>query len=621
MSQKAKKVLLLTAILILAFGLTSLRFQPSNASRTLTVPTDYSSISEAINHASNGDTIVVQSGVYYENLQVNKSISINSQDPKTTIIIGAGGLDRGANPVVALNAPDSKIEGFTIKSQTYNSTNLYATGIIIRADNCIIQNNIIQRNYMGIFYSVQSYLQITDNTIAGNLKDGMRFYGGSHNIIADNSILDNGVSGLALQGYSNTVTNNTFEGNTRGLGLGSSYSVVYGNHFNNNSESGIWLAASKNIIAANDFSSNKWGIFITPQWAAPHDNTLYHNNFVANVNGVFVNESAPVQYWDNGSEGNYWSDYQTKNPYAKEVGTSGVADKPYTVYADTQDHYPLIAPFDTTKLGNPPAANPTPEVASNGLVASWSFDKIDSNGVSLDSTGNNPAILGSTTVNKSYIPKTVAGHAGNALSFDGQQYVVVPASPSLEISGEVTVDVWINVQAYKPIPYNNIIVEALRTTDALPTRTFGLAINGEAPQNDTAPALGAIRAYVLTKDGLNEIVTTKSVITLNQWMHVVFVRSLTTGMHIYVDGTEQEVRVTAGSVNPQGVTLRQTETYIGHDAISTIDELNLSNKAVPPEQQPLWMQGWLWAALFAVIAASGLGFYGWRRVRSAKKAP
>ena len=181
---------------------------------------------------------------------------------------------------MALNADNAKIIGFTIESQNYTTTNLYATGIKIQADHTTIQGNIIQNNYMGLFCSVQSYTQIIDNTIANNLKDGMRFYAGSYYNITGNTIIGNAVSGLALQGYSNTVTNNTFDHNLRGLGLGTSYSVVFGNKFTSNTESAIWLAGSKNIIAANDISQNKWGIYITPQWAAPHDNTFYHNNFV-----------------------------------------------------------------------------------------------------------------------------------------------------------------------------------------------------------------------------------------------------------------------------------------------------------------------------------------------------
>ncbi len=618
MNQNLKKVLALSVILLSAIWLINL--QTNLASKTLTVPTDYSTISEAISHASDGDIIVVQSGVYKENLQINKSLSLIGENSQTTVIIGAGGVDRGACPVVALNADNAKIVGFTIESQNYTSTNLYATGIKIQADHCTIQGNIIQNNYMGLFCSVQSYTQIIDNTITGNLKDGMRFYGGSNYNISGNTIIGNAVSGLALQGYSNTVTNNTFDHNLRGLGLGASYSVVFGNKFASNAESAIWLAGSKNIIAANDISQNKWGIYITPQWAAPRDNTFYHNNFLGNIYGVYVNESAPVQFWDNGAQsgGNYWSDYGIKYPTATEIDNSGIANTPYLVYEGAQDNYPLIAKFDTSNLVNALPANPTPTITSNGLVASWSFDSIDSTGISLDSTGNNPAILGSVTVNRSYDPQTVEGKYGKALAFDGQQYIIVPSSPSLEISGEVTVDVWINVQSYKEIPYNNIIVEALRSTDALPTRTFGLAINGEAPQNDTSAALGAIRGYVVTKDGgLNEIVTTQPVVELNQWIHVVFTRSTTTGMHIYVNDQEQEVKVTAGIANPQGSTLRQTETYIGHDAVCTIDELKLSNIA-QTAAEPVWMQWWLWAIIFAGVAGSGLLFVRFRRIKKSK---
>jgi nitrous oxidase accessory protein len=617
MNQNTKKVIALTVILLSATWM--INFQFSSASKTLNVPGDYPTISEAIAHASDGDTIAVQSGVYRENLQVNKSITIIGENSANTILIGSGGLDRGACPVVALNAEGAKISGFTITSQNYTNTAQYATGIIVRADHCIIQENIIQGNYMGIFCSVQSYLEISGNTIAGNLKDGMRFYGGSYNTISGNTILGNAVSGLALQGYSNTVINNTFEHNLRALGLGSSYSVVFGNKMAFNSESAIWLAASESIIAANDISQNKWGIYITPQMGAPHDNTFYHNNFVDNTYAVYVNESTPTQFWDNGAQsgGNYWSDYQTKYPNAKEIDTSGIANTPYLVYSGAQDNYPLATKFDTSNLGAAPAANPTP-VASNGLVAYWSFDTVDSNGVSPDSTGNNPAVLGSTTAIKSYIPKTMDGEVGKALAFDGQQYINVPASPSLEISGEATVDAWINVQDYKPIPYNNIIVEALRTTDALPTRTFGLAINGEEPQNSSALPLGALRGYIQTKDGLNEIATIQPVVTLNQWIHVVFTRSLTTGMHIYVNGQEQEIKVTAGVANPQGATLRQTETYIGHDAICTIDELKLSNLA-QSAVQPFWTQWWLWAIIFAAIVVSGMAFLSVRHVRNSKR--
>ena len=120
----------------------------------------------------------------------------------------------------------------------------------------------------------------------------------------------------------------------------------------------------------------------------------------------------------------------------------------------------------------------------------------------------------------------------------------------------------------KIVAYNNILVECVRTTNALPTRTLGLAINGEAPQNASSPPLGHSALTCSLKNGaLNEIVTKESVVPLNQWIHVVFTRSLTSGMHLYVDGQEQEVTVSSGVANPSGSICRQNEIYIGHDAI------------------------------------------------------
>jgi len=238
------------------------------------------------------------------------------EDSKSTIIVGTGGVDRGARAVITIAADDVKISGFTIESLNYSSSSYYATGINIQCDYSTIADNIIQNTYMGIFCSIQSYTEITGNTITANLKDGIRFFGGSFNKVSENNITENGVSGIAMEGYSNTLSKNKIENNYRDIGFGSSYSVIFGNDIVSNTESGIFFAGSQNIISANDFSGNKWGIFITPQLAASHDNTFYHNNFLNNGYSAFDNSSSPVEYWDNGSGsgGNYWSDYFSRYP-------------------------------------------------------------------------------------------------------------------------------------------------------------------------------------------------------------------------------------------------------------------------------------------------------------------
>jgi parallel beta-helix repeat protein len=605
---KRKEILETLAIAIILFSAVwMVNLQTSQASKTLVVPQDYSIISEAINHASDGDTIIVQSGVYKENIKIDKSLTLEGQNKEDTIIIGTGGST--PTSVLTLAANDIIVSGLTIESLTYSNISNYAYGIWVEGDNCKITNNIINNTYLGIFSSTQSSTTITQNTITGSKKDGIRFCAGSQTNISYNNIVSNAVSGIALGGYSNTVEGNNLEKNTRGLGLGASNCVVYNNTLVSNIESGIFLSGSKNVIVANEIAGNKYGVYITTQGASPTGNQIYHNNF-NNFLNAFGNSSYLVESWDYGSQsgGNYWSDYQTKYPTAAEIGNSGIENTAYTINTNNLDKYPLIQPFDMSNLSNAPDPISPNNANSNSLVASWSFDNVGSDLVAPDITGNNPAVLGSVTGVYNYTPARVQGKFDAALSFNGNTYAAVQPSPSIETPNDVTVDVWVNVPEIKQVPYNNILIEALRTTAALPTRTFGVAINGETPSNDSSPPQGALRAYVMTPSGFNEI-DTKEALPFNTWVHVVFVRSMATGMHIYVNDKEQAVTVTAGIANPVGPIQNPTDIYIGHDSMTEIDQLQISNTD-QTTSQPIWMQWWLWTAIiFAGVAGSGLVFY------------
>lgn len=592
-------------IFILVTLLCAIIIQRGSASKTVVVPDDYSSISAAVDHASSGDTVLVRNGVYHENLLINKSLTVMGEDSENTIVIGTGGVTRGQSTVFTLAADHVKISGFTIESLDYSTASDYATGISVEGDDCTITGNNIRNTFYGIFCSIQSSTTISWNTITGNYKDGIRFYGGSLNEISENNIVGNAKSGIAIEGYSNTISRNNITSNNIGVGIASSYSLVFGNVLKGNSNSGLYFASSNNTISANDISGSKWGIYFTLHFAAPNGNKFYHNNFIDNQGAVGGSSPYNIQFWDDGypSGGNYWSDYKTE--HASEVDNSGIGNTPYVIDENNTDNYPLLLPFNISNASSPSATSP-PAAKPSSLVSLWSFDEVEPNGVTPDKTGLNPAIVGSSTGDASYTPKLVDGEFGKALSFDGAAYVSVPVSPSLEIPEETTIDAWINVQQFNDVEYNNIVVECVRTRASLPERTFGLAVNGHTSGNESVP-VGALRAYVATDEGLNEIVTTEYVVSLNQWTHVVFTRSLSTGMHIYVNGEEQNVMVTSGTQNPKGTIRRETELYIGHDAICFIDEASISNTVTEPNSaQFLWLQWWFWATVIA--AASGVGF-------------
>lgn len=88
-----KRLPILLLILILTASLVSLNVnRAAGSSKTITVPTDYSSIQDAINNAVDGDTVYIKKGYYVENPIVNKTISLIGEDRDATVIDVTAGL-------------------------------------------------------------------------------------------------------------------------------------------------------------------------------------------------------------------------------------------------------------------------------------------------------------------------------------------------------------------------------------------------------------------------------------------------------------------------------------------------------------------------------------------------
>jgi nitrous oxidase accessory protein NosD len=609
--------LVLALIMIQIFGAFSLTVQAVNAnSKTIIVPDNYATIGAAIGNASRGDTILVKKGTYQENPVIDKSISVLGEDVIETVVIGAGGVQRGAKSVFTITADNVVLSKFTVRSSNYSSSTYYATGIKVNARNCNITDNMITNTYYGIFSSFLTSSAIVENNVTAALKDGIRICGGSQNTIANNSIDKNAVSGIAIDGYSDIIADNSLCGNGRGIGLGASYCAVYCNNISGNMGIGLYMGGSDNLVTANNISQNVWGVYLTSDFTAPNNNTVCGNSFVNNSGQVVASLTSNSEIWDSGSQGNYWSNYN-----GNDTNKDGVGDTPYEVYVCNLDRYPLINQPNLTLGVQPPL--PVVPKAIKGAVSYWQFDEVKPNRVAPDTLGNNPVVV--ETSNGILVgPLLVDGKSGAGLRFNGSDYAYVAASPTLDVKGEVTVEAWVNVQQYKNVAYNIIISECVRTQDQYPTRIFGFAINGVSAENSSSPPVGALRGFFYDDKGVfNEIVTAQPVVPLNQWTHVVFVRSFSSGMNIYVNGVEQTVQVTSGVQNPQGAIADGSEFYIGHDSFSTLDDLAISTIAVEqptptiqptlqptqtaeptsqPQSMQVWGKWWFWTSALAGFA-------------------
>lgn len=130
----------------------------------------------------------------------------------------------------------------------------------------------------------------------------------------------------------NTISNNIIRNSAYGTELfKSNGSSIIGNIIINNSWAGIHIHDSnENIIYDNIISNNSIGAWIS---SSDIPNTFYHNNFINNPNQA--SDFGPSK-WDNGTEGNYWSDYMGMDTNGDGIGDTGLPHQ--------GDSYPLIIP-------------------------------------------------------------------------------------------------------------------------------------------------------------------------------------------------------------------------------------------------------------------------------------
>jgi len=249
-------------LILVLFGLISLA-----GATILHVPSVlYPTIQSAIDAAAiSGDIIQVAAGPYTENVNVNKSVTLQGASAATVIVTAAD----PNNSVITVNASNVEISGFTATGTVPTGNNGYA-GIKFASGitNCNIHNNILTTNQYGILI-----IDPENTTVAGN------------NIFTSNIATNSGVSGIEMQhSYGNTFTNNTTNSNTSyGFRLdGVSHNTFTGNIANSNTKYGFSLVkgSSTNGCEYNTFTGNNANS--NTEYGLREDNGD-HNTFTGNT--------------------------------------------------------------------------------------------------------------------------------------------------------------------------------------------------------------------------------------------------------------------------------------------------------------------------------------------------
>ena len=250
-------------------------------------------------------------------------------------------LTGNINGSIVVERDDITIDGngYTLQG----GTETYLHGIYLSGrENVMVRNTQIKSFFYGIILdSYSNYNSISGNNITNNAY-GILLVDSSNNTISGNNIKNRSGGIYILSSSNNTISGNNIKNHVEGIRLtSSSNNSISGNNLASN-DFCIYLSSYSNYnsISGNNITDNSVGISL---WYSSN-NLFFHNNFINNTQQVSIPKSGYANFWDNGVEGNYWSDYEDRYPNATELDDSGIWDTPYVIDENNQDNYPLINP-------------------------------------------------------------------------------------------------------------------------------------------------------------------------------------------------------------------------------------------------------------------------------------
>ncbi len=325
------------------------------------------SVTRALEIAADGDTILVDRGVYREgNIMVKKRVVL--------IGIGYPVLDgQKKDEVVSINADSVVLRGFKIVNSGKSALNDPCGVKVFDRNYVVVENNILDNNYFGIYIQngrncivrnnrITAYgkdeqligngihcwksenLQIIGNRISGH-RDGIYLEFVTHSVIWRNISQKNVRYGLHFMfSHSDAYITNVFKNNGAGVAVMFTRDVkMFNNHFEENwgdsayglllkeisdsyifnnrfsrNTSGIFMEGTTRVkVEKNIFGSNGWGMKIQ---ASCMDNEIVNNNFIKNTFDISTNGSLVLNTFN----ANYWDKYEGYDLNRDQIG-----DVPY----------------------------------------------------------------------------------------------------------------------------------------------------------------------------------------------------------------------------------------------------------------------------------------------------
>jgi parallel beta-helix repeat protein len=359
-----KKIVLLAFVSLFILATVGTQFMVRVAATPMTIYVDvgnasgpwdgtaehpYKNITSGIEYASAGDTIYVRAGTYNESIFINKNnLMLVGENREATVINGGG-----ASSVIYVAANNVTFSGFTIKNS--------GKGIWLwNSNNNNFSDNAALNNQYGIYINGSSHNILSGNTVSNNTY-GIYASDSDSNVLSGNIASYNQYAVYLDFSRNNVLSSNTASSNNYGFYLwGSDNNLLSGNSISSNVYGIYFFYSSNNTLTYNDASNSQHGFYL---WQSK-DNIISQNNFINNTEQV--SSIGSVNSWDNGVEGNYWSDY-----HGVDANRDGIGDTPYVIDANNTDRYPLMGIFNIYPVPVPLHVPSNVTVISNSTITDF----------------------------------------------------------------------------------------------------------------------------------------------------------------------------------------------------------------------------------------------------------
>ncbi|MCI0708482.1 MAG: right-handed parallel beta-helix repeat-containing protein [Ignavibacteriae bacterium] len=277
----------------------------SNENDGLTPETAKATIQAGVDAAGTNGTVIVAQGDGYAGVVVIDSagITIQAENPenKPTLTSGGTGLS------VIYTVTGVSIKNFIIVPGEGNG--IYAEG---ENDKLALVGNEIQgglSNGISVGSGSDSIL-VSGNTVENVSGYGISLNDIDHSLITDNEVTNSGFTGIILDGYTDTLSNNTSNGNGQNgifIHAGETYHVLINNTANENTGSGIYIENENGLtLTGNTTNTNQNGIFISNSVSfALSGNTANDNTGC----GIYLQYSNSHDLFNNTVQGNAYGIY------------------------------------------------------------------------------------------------------------------------------------------------------------------------------------------------------------------------------------------------------------------------------------------------------------------------